>query len=346
MRVRKGFTLIELLVVIAIIGILAAMLFPVFARARESARKIQCLSNVKNIAMGFQMYLTDYDRFPPSLTDSAYDAVYQLLLTCNAGRDDMCQFRAQQSNPYLRWPVILDEYIKNRDVWNCPSPRFQEPYDVVFDPGGINGWAHWFADHPFTGWSGQYLYHPCETYFPSSWGGAITDSVTQFQEISIIEGEGAANPEGAYGGTIGCTEGNTDLSTSAINDPANFVVAGDSASPQMWDPPLIAWDQCGFYCAGADWANCAFTVTCGFTPEPWKRFWTDASYRRTMTRHMGGINLGFADGHAKWWDSEAFADKVPHSDCDGGAGTEVWHDGTIEGVGSWERLVYCPDWPS
>ncbi len=48
---RKGFTLIELLVVIAIIAILAAMLFPVFARARESARKIQCLSNVKNIAI-------------------------------------------------------------------------------------------------------------------------------------------------------------------------------------------------------------------------------------------------------------------------------------------------------
>ena len=58
---RKGFTLIELLVVIAIIAILAAMLFPVFARARESARKIQCLSNVKNIAMAFQIYLTDFD---------------------------------------------------------------------------------------------------------------------------------------------------------------------------------------------------------------------------------------------------------------------------------------------
>jgi prepilin-type N-terminal cleavage/methylation domain-containing protein/prepilin-type processing-associated H-X9-DG protein len=65
-RKSRGFTLIELLVVIAIIAILAAMLFPVFARARESARKIQCLSNVKNIAMAFQMYLGDYEMFPPS----------------------------------------------------------------------------------------------------------------------------------------------------------------------------------------------------------------------------------------------------------------------------------------
>jgi prepilin-type N-terminal cleavage/methylation domain-containing protein len=65
---RHGFTLIELLVVIAIIGILAAMLFPVFARARESARKIQCLSNVKNIAMAVQMYIADYQQSPPVST--------------------------------------------------------------------------------------------------------------------------------------------------------------------------------------------------------------------------------------------------------------------------------------
>ena len=51
MRGRKGFTLIELLVVIAIIGILAAMLFPVFARARESAHKVSCLSNLKNLGL-------------------------------------------------------------------------------------------------------------------------------------------------------------------------------------------------------------------------------------------------------------------------------------------------------
>jgi len=65
-RRRKGFTLIELLVVIAIIAILAAMLFPVFARARESARKIQCLANVKNIATAIQMYFTDYDKLMPT----------------------------------------------------------------------------------------------------------------------------------------------------------------------------------------------------------------------------------------------------------------------------------------
>jgi prepilin-type N-terminal cleavage/methylation domain-containing protein/prepilin-type processing-associated H-X9-DG protein len=63
---RRGFTLIELLVVIAIIAILAAILFPVFARAREAARKVSCASNLKQIATGFQMYTQDYDEvYPP-----------------------------------------------------------------------------------------------------------------------------------------------------------------------------------------------------------------------------------------------------------------------------------------
>ncbi len=58
---RKGFTLIELLVVIAIIAILAAILFPVFARAREKARQTSCLSNMKQIALAITMYASDYD---------------------------------------------------------------------------------------------------------------------------------------------------------------------------------------------------------------------------------------------------------------------------------------------
>src|SRR5512140_3730776 len=100
---RRGFTLIELLVVIAIIGILAAMLFPVFARARESARKTQCLANVKNVAIAFQMYLADYDRMPPGGHDANYQAAF------DAAKDDEdCKY-AVWSNPYLRWQVILDD---------------------------------------------------------------------------------------------------------------------------------------------------------------------------------------------------------------------------------------------
>jgi prepilin-type N-terminal cleavage/methylation domain-containing protein/prepilin-type processing-associated H-X9-DG protein len=106
MKARNGFTLIELLVVIAIIAILAAILFPVFARAREQARKIACVSNVKQITLGVIQYVQDYDEkfpwgynwgaiYPPPRQD---DATYY------------CDNRYQ-----------LQPYIKNSGVWVCPS---------------------------------------------------------------------------------------------------------------------------------------------------------------------------------------------------------------------------------
>ena len=143
LRRRNGFTLIELLVVIAIIGILAAMLFPVFARAPESARKIRCLSNVKNIAMAFQVYFADYDRFPPAHTDQA------ALDTINAASPrKLCGFTAGsqfwRSNPFLRWPVILEEYIKNREVWRCPSARNAATFQIMNPFLNSTGKDDWF----------------------------------------------------------------------------------------------------------------------------------------------------------------------------------------------------------
>jgi prepilin-type N-terminal cleavage/methylation domain-containing protein len=68
MKHTRAFTLIELLVVIAIIAVLAAILFPVFARAREKARATACLSNVKQIATGIMIYIQDYDETYPAAT--------------------------------------------------------------------------------------------------------------------------------------------------------------------------------------------------------------------------------------------------------------------------------------
>ncbi|MFS8808278.1 DUF1559 domain-containing protein, partial [Synechococcus sp. R6-10] len=104
---KRGFTLIELLVVIAIIAILAAILFPVFARARESARTSSCLSNVRQIATGIMMYIQDYDETYPAAT--------------NISRAFNTQW------PQLR--TLIQPYVKNDKIWFCPSeprPSFWE----------------------------------------------------------------------------------------------------------------------------------------------------------------------------------------------------------------------------
>src|SRR5574340_803825 len=142
---RRGFTLIELLVVIAIIGILAAMLFPVFARARESARKTQCLANVKNIAIAFQMYLTDYDKFPPSERTAEAEAYFSTAPGKGGSGDKPDCNHKQHANPFIRWPVILDDYTKNRDIWKCPSARRQDGASWIVNPDGPGGGGSWLT---------------------------------------------------------------------------------------------------------------------------------------------------------------------------------------------------------
>ncbi len=106
---RRGFTLIELLVVIAIIAILAAILFPVFARAREKARQSSCLSNVKQIALGAMMYTQDYDEtYPPGLANTGGTA--QGPVSQNAAFTSI----------WLTYDLIFP-YVMNRQVFFCPS---------------------------------------------------------------------------------------------------------------------------------------------------------------------------------------------------------------------------------
>jgi len=307
---RRGFTLIELLVVIAIIAILAGMLFPVFARARESARKIQCLSNVKNIAMAAQMYLTDYDRFWPS--GKSDPQVVELI-------DDLCDgcgldCRSHEFNPYLRVPVILDEYIKNRDVWGCPSAKRDSCSLMGY---GINPCIpDWYTALRREMDEGDCRVPSCNT-FPPGWGGSITDSGLQ----GHCTGDADAGGSGAFRQSISnpcILRGRTPGST---HDVAKLVVCGDNSDSveSMYssdyaypDYRIPRWplntDGCGGHTGSGhcDEDSCGnYGVADQCTPLAMcfggdGRIAKDPSYRKTFARHLGGDNLGFADGHAQW----------------------------------------------
>ena len=110
---RNAFTLIELLVVIAIIAILAAILFPVFARARENARRASCQSNLKQMAMGVLQYTQDYDEHLPN---TAIRGPLLLETGINSGSS------ADANGAYLHlWMHIIHPYVKSVQVFNCPS---------------------------------------------------------------------------------------------------------------------------------------------------------------------------------------------------------------------------------
>ncbi len=138
-RRRSAFTLIELLVVIAIIAILAAILFPVFAKARDQARKTSCLSNMKQLGLGFLMYAQDYDERLPGV---------------NFGNG------VGQGWPWTVWAGSVDwtgvfthavqPYIKNRSIMQCPSGTEVDRWS------GTNGLSYCYNEYLYNlgnGWS-------------------------------------------------------------------------------------------------------------------------------------------------------------------------------------------------
>jgi prepilin-type N-terminal cleavage/methylation domain-containing protein/prepilin-type processing-associated H-X9-DG protein len=186
----RGFTLIELLVVIAIIAILAAILFPVFARAREKARQTQCLSNLKQITLGWMMYATDYDeRVMPVEIPSSGDVKFFWWTAYNSA-----------TSTQIPEGGLLYPYMKNKQINACPSFKNELRSDV-----GLTGYAYNYH------YLSRLAYNPDWTY------EVVTTSLAAIQSPSgtVVFADGA-RISFMDGKTL---EGNTYLEPPSQNYP-------------------------------------------------------------------------------------------------------------------------------
>jgi len=158
MRRQSGFTLIELLVVIAIIAILAAILFPVFARARENARRAACWSNLRQLGVGLRMYTQDYDEMFPIGQD-----VVQWNWFCN---------------PKRAFVTAIYPYVNNRDLFYCSNVGALAAMNESSSNPAIVTWARSLYNND-ANWAvgniGYYYYSfRNASNAPSPWGATPT----------------------------------------------------------------------------------------------------------------------------------------------------------------------------
>jgi prepilin-type N-terminal cleavage/methylation domain-containing protein/prepilin-type processing-associated H-X9-DG protein len=154
---RRGFTLIELLVVIAIIAILAAILFPVFARAREKARQSSCLSNEKQIDLAVLMYAQDYDE--------------RIVNAVSSHAPDYC---GDPNRSQWWWRLMVAPYIKNTQIYICPSDSIAGCQIYGLSPNAYNQKLSAFntpADTALLGEAASWPQTPPgDRLDPTSWG--------------------------------------------------------------------------------------------------------------------------------------------------------------------------------
>ncbi len=269
---RPGFTLIELLVVIAIIAILAAILFPVFAQAREKARQAACESNLKQIGLGVLQYNQDWDEnYYPSVTEreapepAAPD-------TPNAAYYAKFSWRGRLS-PYIPGTLTF-----NGGIAKCPdAPKWATPSTS----GSVNAGSasYWLSDYGFN-FNEAYC-----TQDHTKTGPAIIGGQVPYQP-NYAEAPSASSPApnmSNYG-----VNDHTPLNT--ITSPASFIIAADSARP--------ASDSEGTGGANGGTLTPGSTSRGGLYPQPWLFY--SPTQSAPAPRHGGSLNWVFADGHVKF----------------------------------------------
>ncbi len=275
MSSRRGFTLIELLVVIAIIAILAAILFPVFARAKGKARQVSCLSNEKQIGLAIMMYAQDNDETFPS-------AYYY-------------QNGATSANGYVHWAGLVHPYVMNDQLFVCPEHKMGGFAPTCFVPGELNPPAPPGQEPKYEVMDVQppRMCYTCnEMIMPRKKYASIPQSVVKTaaleapaQEIVVAE----------YTNMIQCLHDTSPTGGDAIKShrPTNAVkYAGGS----VYDGEHYAGETVCALSAGEAWD----AINAARAPGSSAHGQHHICYTEP-DMHNDGANYIFADGHAKWY---------------------------------------------
>jgi prepilin-type N-terminal cleavage/methylation domain-containing protein/prepilin-type processing-associated H-X9-DG protein len=264
-----GFTLIELLVVIAIIAILAAILFPVFAQAREKARQASCLSNLKQIGNSARMYAQDYD-------ETWVPFSYQSYI---AGTNSPAWGAGWGMYYYT---MTLQPYVKNIGLFVCPSGEWStlqygawKDANTPPDPGN--------SDSTYPGsWRTSYQWNNVGTWSQAT---AADSAFKTAGKRGFIGLNSAGTPESNY-------QTPTLLSDAEIEDPSGTIWIFEGAWPDMNN------DQNSDY-------GCVIrnkTSSTEYTGLQGLKFkgYANRDWGGVRARHNDGFVAAYADGHAKW----------------------------------------------
>ena len=244
-KLRQGFTLIELLVVIAIIAILAAILFPVFAQAREAARKTSCSSNLRQLGLGVQMYVQDNDQKYPYWNWGDRE---------NAGMSSL-------------WHVAIFPYVKTVGLYSCPSDAQQwGQADTDLYWWGIPAQRRLVEAPMFENPNITLSYGMSEMFHGGFWtGGGVSEARINAPASTAMMGDAGLLLTDMW------EQNDTNPRLVMRHAAANGIASGTlwNSSAYRWDP---AWDK--------------------------------------DTRHGGGLNIVYADGHVKWLRADKMRDNL------------------------------------
>jgi prepilin-type N-terminal cleavage/methylation domain-containing protein len=288
---RKGFTLIELLVVIAIIAILAAILFPVFQKVRENARRTACLSNLKQMGTATLQYVQDYD-----------ESFYPHRQNCPAGT--ICPGYVDGGGTYK--DTGFDANAKSRFYWMYELQPYIASYDVFKCPDAPNSFAGDATGQPQCGAS-------------ATQNGAVgCGGIGYGGENSYGHNDGWMSPANYQ---IGNSTGVTPPTLAQIDRPSGIVIIADATyygtGPDVTGESGIAANYNGHVDATLAAADLAFLNEQG---SQYKHYWanmgnskysydpasssgtpasTSTDLANTQTRHTAFIDCEFVDGHVK-----------------------------------------------